>query len=169
MVQARSRTFLWTAFPCWLLSFPNAPYLATDLVHLGSRGDALWWGDVLLLAFFAGLGCLLACLSLFRIHGWLGWRLSGRATWLVLACICLLTGLGMYLGRFLRWSSWDVFRDPLVLFGGLAERALAPWEHPRMLAFTLSWSLLLFAGYGMIFTLVRFGWRNGPPAGRGAY
>lgn len=164
VIFARSGPLRGMTALAWLLAYPNGPYLATDLVHLRVRGEAVWWGDVALLGFFAGLGGLLACLSLFRIHGWLRQRLPGWAGWCAVAGICLLSGLGMYLGRFLRWSSWDVFREPVILFGGLAERALAPWEHPRMLAFVLTWALVLLAGYGMVFALARFARQSALPA-----
>lgn len=141
----------------WLLTFPNAPYLATDLIHLQPRGGATWWGDVVLLGYFAGLGCLLGFVSLFRLHRWWEPSLSGWLAWLGVVAVVFLTGLGLYMGRFLRWSSWDVVREPAALFGDLAMRMAEPWEHPRMIAFSLTWAIVLLAGYGLVFSLVRSG------------
>lgn len=143
----------------WMLTFPNAPYLATDLIHLRPRDGTTWWVDAALLGFFAGLGCLLGFASLFRLHQWWARRLNGTVAWSGVAVVFLLTGIGLYMGRFLRWSSWDVLLEPAALFGDLATRMIEPWEHPRMLAYTLTWAVLLLAGYGMIYSLVKSGRR----------
>lgn len=100
------------AASAWLLFFPNAPYILTDLVHLGSRTHGRYWTDLVIILVFALTGLLLGFLSLFlmqrllaRRHGWVvGWCFAGAAT--------LLGGFGIYVGRFLRWNSWDVLFAP---------------------------------------------------------
>ena len=89
----------------WLLFLPNAPYLLTDLIHLGSRDDAPLWFDLVLFSAFAWTGAFLGFLSIYlmqvvvrRAHGaLLGWALVGGSL--------LASGFGIYLGRSLRWNS----------------------------------------------------------------
>ena len=96
----------------WLLFLPNAPYLLTDLIHLGSRDDAPLWFDLVLFSAFAWTGAFLGFLSIYlmqvvvrRTHGaLLGWALVGGSL--------LASGFGIYLGRSLRWNSWDFVTSP---------------------------------------------------------
>ena len=52
----------------WLVFFPNAPYLLTDLKHIGGGARVPVLYDVLLLSAGAWTGLLLGLTSLFLIH-----------------------------------------------------------------------------------------------------
>ena len=98
----------------WLLFFPNAPYILTDLQHLGipKPGIPVWF-DVLLLMWFAWTGLLLGMVSLFLMQDIVR-REFGRITgWLFVFAVGILASLGIYVGRFLRWNSWDLLFNPL--------------------------------------------------------
>jgi uncharacterized membrane protein len=98
----------------WLLFFPNAPYILTDLQHLKHlRPEIPVWFDVLLLIWFAWTGLLLGMVSLFLMQDIVR-REFGRITgWLFVITVGVLASLGIYIGRFLRWNSWDMFFNPL--------------------------------------------------------
>ena len=98
----------------WLLFFPNAPYILTDLQHLGSPKPGIpVWFDVLLLMWFAWTGLLLGMVSLFLMQDIVR-REFGRITgWLFVFIVGILASLGIYIGRFLRWNSWDLLFNPL--------------------------------------------------------
>lgn len=135
----------------WLLFFPNAPYLMTDLVHLRARPGVPLWYDALLLFHFAYLGLWLGIRALEGVRAYLRQQ-HGRWWANVFTTLALaLSGLGIYLGRVLRWNSWDaVFRpqgpvlDTLALF-------LAPEKHLE------AWLMIV------VFTLVFSGiyWSQG--------
>jgi uncharacterized membrane protein len=98
----------------WLAFFPNAPYILTDLQHLAypKVGVPLWF-DMLLLIWFSWTGLLLGVLSLFFMHD-LVRRAFGRVLgWIFVLIVGVLGSLGIYVGCFLRWNSWDVFFHPL--------------------------------------------------------
>jgi uncharacterized membrane protein len=102
-------------FILWLLFFPNAPYLVTDVIHLASRLSPLLWYDSLLFFFFGWIGLLLGMLSLFHIHRYFKAHLSYLISEIIIFIICFISSFGIYLGRFERWNTWDVFINPLHL------------------------------------------------------
>ncbi len=96
---------------CWLAFLPNAPYLVTDLVHLNRGGDELW-RHVLQFGFAAWTGTLLGVVSLRIVHLEVE-RLLGRvAGWVLVAASVGLCAVGVVIGRFQRWNSWDLVTRP---------------------------------------------------------
>jgi uncharacterized membrane protein len=134
------------ALPAWLVFLPNAPYLVTDLVHLRARAPVPLWFDALLFGGFALAGCALGWTSLAQVRGWLAGAMGPRAVELVLAPAALLTGFGVYLGRFQRWNSWDLWTRP----GALLDGALDALLLPRALAFSALFGLFVWAGYLLV-------------------
>lgn len=102
-------------FILWLLFFPNAPYLVTDVLHIITVSPTLLWYDSLLFFFFGWIGLLLGILSLFHIHTYLKARLGYVFSEICIFGICLISSFGIYLGRFERWNSWDAFINPVKL------------------------------------------------------
>jgi len=99
----------------WLLFLPNSPYLITDLMHLKSRHSFPLWYDSLMLFVFALAGLVGGLYSVRLVHANLHQRVGAVGAWGVIA-ICLgLTGFGVYLGRFQRWNSWDLWHRPQAL------------------------------------------------------
>jgi len=105
----------WPFFIFWLLFFPNAPYLITDVLHLASRFSSSLWYDSLLFFFFGWIGLFLGMLSLFHIHQYLKTRFNFWISEIIIFSICCISSFGVYLGRFERWNSWDIFISPLHL------------------------------------------------------
>ncbi|HAA53644.1 MAG TPA: hypothetical protein DCE42_02750 [Myxococcales bacterium] len=110
--------FLWPLAIGWLLFFPNAPYILTDLMHIARRGNVLWF-DTLMITTFAIHGLVLGLMSLRHVHHMIRSKLSAFWTHIVLFMITCLSGYAIYIGRFLRWNSWDLFTRPWRLFGHL--------------------------------------------------
>jgi uncharacterized membrane protein len=114
LAARRPSAWWWLLVPgaLWLLFFPNALYLVTDFVHLRPREGIPLWYDIGMLAAFALSGCFLAVASLHTMQNLVAAYLGNLASWLFVFGVVGLNGLGVYLGRFLRWNSWDVFLDP---------------------------------------------------------
>lgn len=150
----------WRAALCglgWLLFFPNAPYLMTDLVHLRPRPPVPLWADILLLQLFIWLGLLLGFVSLVEMQRLVKRLLGGRPSWWFVPLTLALAGFGVYLGRFGRWNSWDVLTSPLQLGRQIAARLAEPTAHPRTFGFTLLCFAVLLTAYGILYALMRMG------------
>jgi uncharacterized membrane protein len=130
-VMAWRRTFLIFALPLvvvlWMLFFPNAPYILTDLQHLGypKPGVPLWF-DMLMLIWFAWTGLLLGVVSLFLMHDIVRHQFGRVAGWVFVFTVGVLCGFGIYIGRFLQYNSWDILSNPLELLHDLRSYAFHP-------------------------------------------
>lgn len=108
----------------WLIMFPNAPYMFTDLAHLNlfevsyglniSTFRSAWFG-LLFAAFSIMTGVLMGMLSLYITSSIIKKKYNSFVSWIFVTLVSILSGLGMYLGRFPRFNSWDIFRRPLYL------------------------------------------------------
>lgn len=141
----------------WLLFLPNAPYLITDVMHLRSASVAPIWFDTLMVLSFAWTGLMLGYLSLFDIHTFVEWRYGRRLGWVFSGAALVLASLGVYMGRFLRWNSWDVFTQPATLLRDIASRFLHPATEPNVYVVTLAFSIFLGAGYLLLRSRILLG------------
>lgn len=158
----RSRMTLTGILGLWLLFFPNAPYIVTDLIHLTARTGAPVWFDLILIASFAWSGLLLGFTSLSDLQELLARRLGQTAAAAFALAALTSSAFGIYLGRFLRWNSWDLLTRPKMLLRDVADRVLDPLAHPTAVAVTVLLSVLLCLWYLAFRTAV------GPEAARSA-
>jgi uncharacterized membrane protein len=96
----------------WLLFFPNAPYLLTDFIHLG-EGPAPLWYDALMLSAFAWTGLMLGFGSLYLVQLILRRAFGTAIAWAAVLAALALASVGVYIGRFIRFNSWDALLHPL--------------------------------------------------------
>jgi uncharacterized membrane protein len=130
----------------WLLFLPNAPYLMTDFIHLPTM-RFVWWYDVGLLLALAWAGCLLGVASLHVMRGLVRARLGAAASWAFVLAAVALSGVGIYLGRFLRWNSWDVLTSPRALAAELVAVLGDPASYPRLVGVSGLFACFLLLGY----------------------
>jgi uncharacterized membrane protein len=138
----------------WLLFFPNAPYILTDLQHLGQGvSNVPVWYDVILLTWFSWTGMLLGVVSLNLMQEIIRRGLGRLAGWVFVMGVAALNAVGMYVGRFVRLNSWDLFQDPggalANVFDWLADPSL------RSVGFIALYTLFLIFVY---VTLHAFGY-----------
>ena len=96
----------------WLLFLPNAPYILTDFKHLVPSPVVPLWVDVVVIAAPAWTGLLLGFLSLYLVQSVVRDLAGARVAWVAAIGVLGLASFGIYLGRVLRWNSWDVLADP---------------------------------------------------------
>lgn len=131
----------------WLLFLPNAPYILTDFIHLGRLEGAPLWFDAALIGAFAGVGLALGLASLLMVHRVVEARAGRALGWVVAVASLVLSAVGVYLGRFPRFNSWDVLTDPSGLVSVVLTRLADPLGNPFLLRFALLMSLLLLGSY----------------------
>jgi len=141
----------------WLLFFPNAPYLVTDLKYLGSWSDAPEWFDVVLVSAAAWTGLLLGFASLYLVQAVVRELRGAAAAWAVVVGSIALGSFGIYLGRFERWNSWDALTSPRSILADLWAGAMNPVAHPRVLAVTVLFTGFLTLAYLTFYGLVALG------------
>lgn len=135
----------------WLLFFPNAPYLVTDLMHLSYLGGRLLWFDTLMFATFALTGLVVGYVSLRLMQGIVARYLGVVGSWVFVVGALLLSSYGIYIGRFLRWNSWDLFVSPLSLARDMAGSLF----ELRTIAVTFSLAVLFIGTYAVLVALPR--------------
>jgi uncharacterized membrane protein len=156
---AKKRRFVLLTVPLaamlWLLFFPNAPYILTDLQHLRHphQGIPIWF-DLLMINWFAWTGLLLGILSLFQMHDIVRNMIGRLAGWLFVISVSALSGLGIYLGRFLRWNSWDLLFQPFELLRELIQFILNPTL--QLVAFISVFSAFFIFIYVTLYTFGLF-------------
>lgn len=127
----------------WLAFFPNAPYILTDLFHLKERSGIPVWFDLVLILLYAWTGLLFGFFSLFDIQATAERFLPGKQVKYLSIVLLFLAGFGIYLGRYLRWNTWDIVTRPWALFQDIISRFTDPMHHPRTWGMTLFMGLLL--------------------------
>jgi uncharacterized membrane protein len=127
----------------WLLFFPNAPYVITDLLHLRKIRGAPVWYDLLMILTFAWTSMLAGFHSLWDIEKILSQKI-GRAGVKVCASVLLfIASFGIYIGRFLRWNSWDIIVKPGSILSDIAERFTSPFDHQTTWGMTILMGIFL--------------------------
>ena len=135
----------------WLAFLPNAPYLVTDFMLLRDIGGMPVWYDVALLTTFAWTGLLLGFVSVYLVQQSVA-RVAGAATgWLCALAALGLSGLGVYLGRYLRWNSWDLLVQPREVLADIALRL----DSSRLVGMSLVMAVFLIVAYGMLYTVLQ--------------
>ncbi len=145
VVYWRPKTAVFLA-PLWLLFLPNAPYIVTDLIHLRWHSGVPVWYDALMIFTFALTGLLLGLVSLYLMQSLVARRLGEWISWLFVLFVLGLSAYGVYIGRFLRWNSWDVFTQPHTLLYEMFYSLLhlRTWTVTAVLAGVMVFAYVMF-------------------------
>jgi len=141
----RNRWAIFLVFPAWLLFFPNAPYIITDLLHLKGYSQNILWFDCLLIFLFAFTGLIVGLHSLQKAYGLFRHYFNAPAAWLLILSCSVLSGFGVYLGRYCRLNSWDLFHKPFWSAG----RIIHQFDNPLSVQVTLVFGFILFGLYSI--------------------
>ena len=152
--RARRRVdaLVWVLLVPWLLFFPNAPYLLTDFIHLG-EGPAPLWYDGLMLSAFAWTGLLLGFASLYLVQMVFRRAFGSKVAWLAVVMALGLASIGVYLGRFIRFNSWDALLHPIRVADVIREQLESP-------AMRMAEALVALTGFLLVGYLVVYSFTN---------
>lgn len=152
----RNRFWFWSALVTWVLFFPNAFYITTDLIHMKKFGtDGIYrWYDLLMTTAFACGGMFLGSLSLYLLHLFVRQRFGWRCGWAFAGGMLTLGSFGIYLGRFLRLNSWDVVTRPFKLVGDISA-LLEPKSLTEVAAFSATFFFFSLAVYCFVVSIAR--------------
>jgi uncharacterized membrane protein len=160
-----SRALLLAGGALWLLFFPNAPYIVTDLKHLRTWEGAPIWYDVVMASAAAWAGLALGFVSLYLMQTIVRRLVGAVNAWLFVLAVLALSSFGIYLGRFQRWNSWSVFTNPGRFAHNVWPHLVQPHEHPKTVAVTLLFTVFLAATYIVFYSFARPSLFEAPPDG----
>jgi uncharacterized membrane protein len=128
----------------WLCFLPNSFYILSDYIHLNNFNSFDILFDIITFFLIAVNGIIAGIISVFLIHQQLNKRLRARQSMLIIMFLFLLSGFGIYLGRYLRLNSWDVITNPLVLIFDVTNPLFDP--RTQFKAFTTCFGILALIG-----------------------
>jgi uncharacterized membrane protein len=138
----------------WLLFLPNAPYIVTDLKYVGEWLGAPIWYDAVLVSGAAGIGLVLGFASLYLMQTVVRRAAGALNAWFFVVGMLALSSFGVYLGRFQRWNSWDVFVQPGALFADVWQAATNPTAHLGAAAVAVLFTAFLAATYLVFYSFL---------------
>lgn len=131
-----------------LLFLPNSPYIITDLFHLKHwHHSAPLWFDTLLIFSYASTGIILFYATILIMEKLLRAYFKSNTANFFLIGILFLTAFGIYLGRYMRFNSWDIISNPMSLATEILSYIADPLGHPRIWGVTFTYGMLFFVGY----------------------
>jgi uncharacterized membrane protein len=131
----------------WLLFFPNSFYILTDLFHLQMETSIPTWFDLLLILSYAWVGLMFGFMSLWDIEKIISQKISKKLMLIVSLSLLFLGSFGIYIGRFLRWNSWDIISEPFEMFYDISDKVFNPLHNKGVWGMTLFMFIFLSMVY----------------------
>jgi uncharacterized membrane protein len=142
----------------WLVFFPNAPYIFTDLIHVTQSyaySHEHFWVDLLLILLCALTGLVLGFVSVFLMQALVRREFGYLASWVFIGLIAVVSGVGVYLGRIMRYNSWDVLLKPVSLYHGIDNWVTGPLAGRGSFTFPALFATFFFIAYIMLYALTQ--------------
>jgi len=149
------RNWLYLVIPfiafLWLIFFPNAPYMLTDLQDLSRTAtDAPLWYDVIIVVWCSWTAMLLGVVSLYLMQD-IVHRTFGRFFgWAFVFIISAASSFGIYIGRFVRLNSWDILQNPAETGMNILGLVIDPSR--RLAAFTFLYTFFFLFVYLLLYS-----------------
>jgi uncharacterized membrane protein len=113
--QSLSKTKFFVGILIWLAFIPNSFYILTDLIHLTNSNSPIIWLDVMIISSYAFIGFVFGTLSLVDFENIIKSKISIKFVSIIIPFVCFLCGIGIFIGRILRYNSWDILSNPFEL------------------------------------------------------
>ncbi len=155
------RRKLWSSWPALIATvlfvgfLPNTFYMTTDMIHLmeAPRVDVIF--DVIMLSSFIFNAFMLGLISVYMFHVELLRRLSVLKSWALLGVLLLSSSFAVYIGRDLRWNTWDIILNPASVLFEVSDRILSPLAHPELYSTTLGFFVFITSAYVVVWYMTR--------------
>jgi uncharacterized membrane protein len=155
------RRKLWSSWQALLITIafvtflPNTFYLTTDIIHLQEvpRVDIVF--DIVVFMSFVMNAFIIGLISVYMFHIELRKRLSVAKSWALLSMLLLLVSFAIYIGRDLRWNTWDILLNPASILFEVSDRLLAPAQHPELFSTTIGFFVLIMSTYAICWYIAR--------------
>jgi uncharacterized membrane protein len=153
------RTKRWSAWEplivsfLWLIFLPNSFYMVSDYIHLRSISSSTILLNAVMFTAFIFLSLAFGIISLYLVHVELKKRLSAKTAGGIVLIILLACCFAIYLGRYLRWNSWDFIVNPAGLLFAISNQLLKPRDYPRIIK-----TVIIF--FGLIGSIYLISWRS---------
>lgn len=153
IVQKKNKKWIYYIFPgiLWLLLLPNAPYIITDFIHLEDTNTVPLWFDLILILSFAWNGLMFWLISIFHFNNLIKDRLGPFLKRMTNQSIIFLSALGVYLGRYGRYNSWDVFTDPFEI----VEKVINMMLHPKDFSGFYGMTIAIYIFLALLFSIIK--------------
>ena len=129
----------------WLFFLPNAPYIITDFIHFKPNTNMAWY-DLLLFFVNALTGLLLGLLSMHTFYQIVCSKWNTLIGNYFSIGVFFLSGFGIYLGRFLRFNSWDVIFSPF----DLLKKSFLSFQESTAWLITFGFGFLLWMSFALV-------------------
>ncbi len=140
LLKMKHKILSLSVFLLSILFLPNAPYIITDFSHLLYSSSLSFWFDLILIMYSAINGLILFICALCNIEKYLQVNLNLKRTRGIIVLLIILCSYGVFVGRFLRWNSWDIFIQPISLFSDCVSNV-----RPFTIAFSACLAFFLIA------------------------
>lgn len=147
------RRKLWSSWQALLVTgafvafLPNAFYVTTDVIHLQElpRIDLIY--DVIMFSSFIINAFILGLICVYMFHIELRRRLTAVKSWGLLSVLIFMASFAIYIGRDLRWNTWDILLNPASILFEVSDRLLSPRQHPEVFWTTVGYFVLIISTY----------------------
>lgn len=139
----------------WLFFLPNTWYIVTDFIHVEPTAEISQIYDICMVSSLVICGFLFGFTSLYLIHKELIKRINSTLAMTIILGIILAASFAIYLGRDLRWNTWDILIDPGGLILSVTDRLLDPFGNPRELNVTSLFFVFISTSYVAIWRFLR--------------
>ena len=155
------RQHLWSSWRAliltvlWIAFLPNTFYMISDFIHVQDVQRVNLLYDIVMFASFIFNSVILGFVSLFLIHKELLKRLNKMVSGSLITTVLLACSFAIYLGRDLRWNTWDVLLNPAGILFDVSDPVLNPRAHAQTFSTTLSFFVLLGSLYLVAWHIAR--------------
>jgi uncharacterized membrane protein len=142
-------------FLFWIIILPNAFYLISDLVHLQESSNKMIVFDAVMFSAFGITGIIFGFLSLALMHYRFS-LVSKKYSYLLIIGSLFLSSYAIYLGRYLRWNSWDIITNPFGIIFDISNSFINYSRFTKSIGTTILFFIVLSSLYFVFWTGIVF-------------